>query len=179
MRAGPTSTGDLTLYLYYGNWDIASLVNVGLPVEIGTQIGPHIASFKGCKAGKAAAKTNQAAISRAYAAQPALQNAAGSNWPILAAIGVRETNFSNISEVGGGLGRGVFQIDLGAHPSIHEIKAFDINFATTFAGNLLNSDIAHFGQVAAGIRAYNAGFDSRAHPGDAMTLRKAVLGYQR
>lgn len=46
------------------------------------------------------------------------------DWKILAAIGIRESNFQNQPERGGGPGRGVFQISTGAPPSItNDVRA--------------------------------------------------------
>ncbi|WP_133125641.1 hypothetical protein [Xanthomonas prunicola] len=61
---------------------------------------------------------------------------------MLAAIGIRETNFRDINQNGGGLGRGVFQIDLGAHPDVTEAQANDLSFAANYAANILQQNQA-------------------------------------
>jgi hypothetical protein len=48
---------------------------------------------------------------------------------------VRETGARNIPEQGGGMGRGYFQIDLGAHPKVTEAQAYDPSFARQFRGS--------------------------------------------
>lgn len=49
------------------------------------------------------------------------------NWAnLLAAVGIKESDFRNIPEKRGGKGRGVFQIDLGKNPSVSESQAQNI-----------------------------------------------------
>jgi hypothetical protein len=56
---------------------------------------------------------------------------------MLAAIGVRESGFRNIAELGGGPGRGVFQIDLEKNKGeVTEEQAFDLEFAANWAAKL-------------------------------------------
>jgi hypothetical protein len=69
-------------------------------------------------------------------------NAAGIDPALLAAIAMRETDFRNIDEGGGGLGRGVFQIDLGAHPDVTEAQAENLTFAANYAANILATNMA-------------------------------------
>lgn len=52
-----------------------------------------------------------------------------------------ETGFRNIAESGSGFGRGIFQIDLGAHPNVTEAQAFDPTFAANFAARLLDTNM--------------------------------------
>lgn len=59
---------------------------------------------------------------------------------LLGAIALRETNFQNIDQIGGGQGRGVFQIDLGAHPNVTEAQANDVTWAANYAAQLLASN---------------------------------------
>ncbi len=61
---------------------------------------------------------------------------------LLAAIGIRETGFRNIPQIGDGLGRGVFQIDLGQNPSITEAQAYDVSYAANFAATTLATNMA-------------------------------------
>jgi hypothetical protein len=85
-----------------------------------------------------------AALSRATADKGALKAATANtsiDWTMLAAIGLRETSFQNIAQVGGGMGRGVFQIDIGKNPSVTEAQAFDPIFAASWAANLLSTNM--------------------------------------
>ncbi|MDO1527975.1 RHS repeat-associated core domain-containing protein [Fulvimonas sp. R45] len=56
---------------------------------------------------------------------------------LLAAVGVRETGFNNIAQVGGGQGAGVFQIDLGANHFVSSSQAYNINYSANFAAGML------------------------------------------
>jgi hypothetical protein len=71
----------------------------------------------------------------------AAANAHGIDPALLAAIGIRESGFSNIDQPDG-LGRGVFQIDLGAHPNVTEAQAHDLAFSADYAAGLLASNMA-------------------------------------
>jgi hypothetical protein len=57
----------------------------------------------------------------------------------LAAIGVRESGLPANPDVvqANGSGRGVFQIDLGAHPGVTTAQACDANFSANYAANML------------------------------------------
>lgn len=68
-------------------------------------------------------------------------NAAGIDPALLAAIGIRETDFRDISQPDG-LGRGVFQIDLGAHPDVTLAEANDLTFSANYAAHILASNMA-------------------------------------
>jgi len=94
-----------------------------------------------------AAKLRLMALDRALAAAGTMQAAAtGQNidWTILAAIGIRETGFLNIreSQNPAGMGRGVFQIDIGANPSVTEGQAMNFVWATDWAIAKLTSNRA-------------------------------------
>jgi hypothetical protein len=83
-----------------------------------------------------------AALDRATAAASTLQTAAQGTvvpWQLLAAIGIRETNFQNISQANGN-GRGIFQIDIGVNPSVTAAQAFDPAWAAAWAANRLDSN---------------------------------------
>ena len=85
-----------------------------------------------------------AALNRAWAQEGTLINAAagaGVDWKMLGAIGLRETAFRDISQAGG-LGMGVFQIDLGKNPSVTGAQALSIPWAAQFAANMLASNYA-------------------------------------
>lgn len=76
---------------------------------------------------------------------------------ILLALANTETGMKNINEIGGGLGRGYFQIDLGQHPNITQDQAMDPNFAADYAANLLNNRVSRYNNVSNGVRKYNGG----------------------
>lgn len=122
------------------------------------------------------------------AARDILKQAAGDNWEIVAAIGIRETYFQNIAEYGSDgkdatnhLGRGVFQIDLGQNPGVTEGQAFDIQFSAHFASDKITADRKNYPAdlsnltpdlaLAETIHDYNA--SPRTHGG---TRHQALLG---
>jgi len=82
-----------------------------------------------------------AMVERANAHRHVLVAAAerwGIDWRMLAAIGVRESGFRNIAELGGGPGRGVFQINIKANAGeVTEDQAFDLEFAANWAAKTL------------------------------------------
>lgn len=93
-----------------------------------------------------AAQLRLAALQRANNNISLLQQAAagsglGSDWELLAAIGIRETGFQNIAQPNG-KGAGVFQIDLGQNPSVTSAQAFNVSFAANWAANYLASNMA-------------------------------------
>jgi hypothetical protein len=88
---------------------------------------------------------------------------------LLSAIAVRETGARNINQPDG-MGRGIFQIDLGAHPNVTEAQALDPAWSANYAAKLFASNYntlnnkygsqVNGGMVtAASVRAYNAGFN--------------------
>ncbi|WP_231879551.1 RHS repeat-associated core domain-containing protein [Methylomonas koyamae] len=90
------------------------------------------------------ANTNSSALTRVNNNWATIQGAADSNGVnpnLLAAIGIRETGFQNIPQSGGGLGAGVFQIDLGQNPSVTQSQAYNISFSANFAANMLSSNM--------------------------------------
>lgn len=94
-------------------------------------------------------KANLAGVERAITNWDALVKAGNDNDvdpALLAAIGLRETDFQNENQVGGGGGRGVFQIDITKHPDVTAAQAADIEFAADYAAKLLAQDRA---QIAA------------------------------
>jgi hypothetical protein len=94
--------------------------------------------------GAAANNSRLAALNRASGMQGQMMAAvAGTNipWEMLAAIGIRESGFRNVAQTNGE-GRGIFQIDLGAHPNVTEAQAMDPPFAVQYAAQLLVSNHA-------------------------------------
>jgi hypothetical protein len=86
-----------------------------------------------------------AALERARSEVGTLQSAAaqaGFDWQVLAAIGIHETGFQSKDEIGGGLGRGVFQIDLGQNPNVTEEQANDLEWAAAFVAKNLAHNAA-------------------------------------
>ena len=64
------------------------------------------------------------------------------SWTMLAAIGIRETGFQNITEVDGvGLGVGVFQISVPGS-GLTAAQAGNLTTAANYAAGLLNSNMA-------------------------------------
>ena len=68
-----------------------------------------------------------------------------------------ETFDPTIRQRGFGLGRGMFQIDIGQHKSVTEDEAFDPNFAANFAANLLKEGFDRTGSWEGALRYYNGG----------------------
>lgn len=81
-----------------------------------------------------------------------LQNAANANGipaALLAAIGVRETNFRNVQETlkGGGKGPGMGVFQLTNQPGVTEAQAFKIPFAANYAAGMLSSNMKALSQA--------------------------------
>ena len=143
--------------------------NFGAPAN-----DPTPASPDPCKSALRTAKQNQAAVQRARDNWPVLE-AAASRYNIdpalLGAIGIRETGFLNKPQDGGGLGRGTFQIDLGAHPDVTEVQAYDLTFSANYAAKVLANNMALLGArfpnftpgqlLQATAASYNIGTDRR------------------
>jgi Transglycosylase SLT domain len=107
---------------------------------------PVLAQSQGCTSALRTAGQNQGAINRAQSNWATISSAAAANGidpALLAAIGVRESGFQNVSQSGGGLGAGVFQIDLGANPNVTAAQAFNVPFAANYAAGLLASNSAY------------------------------------
>jgi hypothetical protein len=92
-----------------------------------------------CDSALQAAGQDRGAISRAEAAWSVLSKAAQNliSTRLLAAIGVRESGFRNVREVGGGRGRGVFQV---TGNGVSDANAYDLPWSATWAAQKLNSD---------------------------------------
>lgn len=90
------------------------------------------------------AKADKAGVDRAigdWNTIVAAANAHGIDPALLGAIGLRESGYRNIDQPDG-LGRGIFQIDLGAHPDVTEAQAHDLAFSADYAAALLASNMA-------------------------------------
>ena len=87
-----------------------------------------------------------AALHRAEAARSVLQTAVGGTtigWGMLAAIGIRESGFRNVSEAdGAGVGVGIFQLTVSASSGVTASQAGDLSWAATYAANMLNGNRA-------------------------------------
>ncbi|HYI39327.1 MAG TPA: RHS repeat-associated core domain-containing protein, partial [Allosphingosinicella sp.] len=96
-----------------------------------------------CEAALEAAGQDNSAIARAEAAWPLLSKAAQNliATRLLAAVGVRESGFRNVSEVGGGGGRGVFQI---TGNGVSDANAYNVEWAARWAAQKLSSDFNYF-----------------------------------
>ncbi len=101
-------------------------------------------SAAACQLGLSQSMADMAGVQRALANWPTLQTAADNahiDASLLAAVALRETDFQNISQIGGGQGQGVFQIDIGAHPDVTSAQAFDIGWAAQYAANMLAANL--------------------------------------
>lgn len=107
----------------------------------------RIAGFcppKNCTVALGVARQTPAALKRAVANWPTLSTAASAHSidpRLLAAVGVRETGFQNIDQKNG-YGRGVFQIDIGANPSVSAAQAHNLTFASNWAANALSENFS-------------------------------------
>ncbi|MGH9618542.1 MAG: RHS repeat-associated core domain-containing protein [Bryobacteraceae bacterium] len=99
-----------------------------------------------CSAALSVAKQDRGAIVRANAYWSVLSAASERHSiapSLLGAIGVRESGFRNVSEIGGGFGRGVFQLTVKKGSGVTEAQAFNVPWAATFAANMLSSNSAY------------------------------------
>lgn len=109
---------------------------------------PVLAQGTPCPSALRTAGQNQAAVNRALSNWNTISAAAAANGidpALLAAIGVRESGFRNVWQSGGGMGAGVFQIDLGANPNVTAAQAFNVPFAANYAAGMLASNSAYLG----------------------------------
>ncbi len=131
--------------------------------------GGHSSTYDKDKCNQAlkAAGTNMAAVGRALDNWSMIEDASlqnGVDPTILAAIGIRESGFRNISQNKGGLGMGIFQIDFGAFPNAI-LLAYDpvpaANFAAGLLGGYYRSNVfkgmSPTMALGTAIRSYNAG----------------------
>lgn len=76
---------------------------------------------------------------------------------ILSAVAKQESGFIANRVQPDGLGRGMFQLDLGQHADVTEDEAFDPNFAADYAAKLLREGFDRTGTWAGALRYYNGG----------------------
>jgi RHS repeat-associated protein len=97
-----------------------------------------------CLDALAEAGQDTTALSSAAANWGTIEAAAGGyniDPAMIAAIGVRESGFRDIAQIGGGQGAGVFQIDLGENSSISASRAYNVAFSAEFAGAMLSRNM--------------------------------------
>ena len=96
-----------------------------------------------CNKGVQMSKSDRASINRALAAKATLQAAAkrhGIDWRILAALGIRETNFRPIdSTIKGDPGMGIFQLT--NQKGVTRAQAFDLTFSANYAAKLIKENM--------------------------------------
>ncbi len=121
---------------------------MGNPISFFDRLGltPDVSDpSQDCLDALATAHADRASLQRAVDNWDLIQNAADANGidpSLLAAIGIRETGFRNIAQIGGGQGAGTFQIDLGQNPQVTSAQAYDPTFAANFAANMLSNNMA-------------------------------------
>jgi len=118
----------------------------GCPLCVPPPQPPPPPGYEECKAALAVAHKDFDAVERAEGAADVIRGAASANGVdpnLLAAVGVRESGWSNILEHGGGQGAGIFQIDLGAHPDAAAFARIP-GQAANYAAGLLRTNYDHF-----------------------------------
>jgi hypothetical protein len=151
-----------------GHWEFIELASFQEPLPRKTPTPPPTPKYsKACLQALAQARQNTSGVDRARGAMDLLKKVAGKygfDPALLAAIGVRESNFLNQRERNGG-GRGVFQIDIIAHPALRAIAEDPSRLAeqADHAGRILAAGINKYSgygpelAAAGGLREYNAG----------------------
>lgn len=107
-----------------------------------------LATNNACSSALASANRSAAGVARANAAWSTLQAAANANGipaELLAAIGVRESNFMNVQETlpGGGPGPGMGVFQLTNQPGVSSAQAFNLLFSANYAAGLLSSNMSY------------------------------------
>ncbi len=147
--------------------------------------------YHNCIRGLQATNKNMAAVNRAIAAWNTLQTAADANNvdpALLAAIGVRETGFQNVSENDNtGVGVGVFQITVSSRSGVTAAQAGNLTWAANYAAALLDSNMDNLGSrfpnfnpaqlLQASVAAYNMNPDKPGNfTGNPNTIDKGTTG---
>jgi RHS repeat-associated protein len=97
-----------------------------------------------CISALAAADRSTGGVARANAAWGVLWTAANAHnvdASLLAAIGVKETDFRNVHELNGGPGMGVFQLT--NQQGVSPAQAFNLTFAANYAAGMLSSNMRY------------------------------------
>ena len=98
-----------------------------------------------CLQALAADKKNASAVTRAQAAYGTLTAAVegtGVDWRLLAAIGIRESGFQDVTEVdGAGIGVGIFQLTVSPMSGVSAKQAHDLETAANYAALQLGKDL--------------------------------------
>jgi RHS repeat-associated protein len=99
-----------------------------------------------CMAALKTAGQNAAAVQRALNAEASLEAAAkgtGISWTMLAAVGIRESGFQDVTEKdGAGVGVGIFQITVTSTSGVTAAQAGNLAWAAAWAANLLETNMA-------------------------------------
>ena len=95
-----------------------------------------------CAGALRTAGQTSAAVARANSSMATISQAATANGvdpALLAAIGVRESGFQNVAQVGGGGGMGIFQLtnQRGVSPA----QAYNLSFSANYAAGMLSSNM--------------------------------------
>ncbi|MBP7146125.1 MAG: hypothetical protein KBD01_01160 [Acidobacteria bacterium] len=96
-----------------------------------------------CRDALVDAGQNEEAVHRATAAWDTLERAATThNVPtsLLAAVGIRETGFQNVIELGGGPGVGVFQLTVTETSGVTAAQAQDLDTSASLAASMLENN---------------------------------------
>jgi RHS repeat-associated protein len=100
---------------------------------------------KDCLDALRTAGTGASAVKRALAAESTLESAVqgtGIDWTMLAAIGIRESGFLNVSEKdGAGVGVGVFQITVKPGNGVTAEDAGNLTWAADYSANMLGTNL--------------------------------------
>ncbi len=123
---------------------IGSGTTAGNPIGVGPLPPEEVEQI--CTSALGVAGQDQSAVGRGWASWETLAQAAETNNvdpAMLAAIGVRETGFRNVNEIGGGPGRGVFQLT--NRPGVSAAQARNLSFAANYAAGILRSNMDFLG----------------------------------
>ena len=117
------------------------------PIAPDPEPEPDPPANQDCLNALAADKKDMSAVQRALAAKDVLLGAVqgtGLDWTMLAAIGVRESGFLDITEAdGAGVGVGIFQLTVSATSGISATQAHDLETAANYAAMELDNDMTY------------------------------------